>query len=113
VIPPTPGPWHVALDDGTTVYSDHLHTGVAACSPDPMCREHYQGGPGGNYFAPPDSLGERQANARLISRALAMRDLLFAIEKHIRNGADPVEGKELRISIQEMLEFLLPGVFPP
>ena len=114
MIGPTPGPWRVDLLDGTTVYSDHLHTGVAACAPDPMCREHYVGGPvGGNYFAPPDSLGERQANARLISRALMMRDLLFAIEKHIRAGADPAEGRELRISIQECVEFLLPGVFPP
>jgi hypothetical protein len=101
----------VALDDGTTVYSDHLHTGVAACSPDPMCREHYKGGPvGGNYFAPSDSLGERQANARLIARAPAMRDLLLAIELHVRKGADPREGHELRLSVQETLEFL--GVLP-
>ena len=111
MIPPTPGPWHVALDDGTTVYSDHLHTGVAACAPDPMCREHYKGGPGGGvHFAPADSLGERQANAALIARAPAMRDLLLAIELHVRKGADPREGHELRLSVQEMLEYF--GILP-
>ena len=111
MIPCTPGPWHIALDDGTTVYSDHLHTGVAACGPDPMCREHYAGGAGGGvHFAPSDSLGERQANARLISRAWAMRELLVAIESHIQRGAPREEGLELRESVREMLEYL--GVLP-
>jgi len=111
MIPATPGPWHVALDDGTTVYSDHLHTGVAACAPDPMCREHYKGGPGGGvHFAPSDSLGERQANARLIARAPAMLDLLLAIEMHARGPRDSRAGHELRVSVQEMLEHL--GVLP-
>ena len=76
-----------------------------------MCREHYAGGAGGGvHFAPPDSLGERQANARLISRALQMRDLLLAIELHVRNGANAREGHELRLSVQETLEYL--GVLP-
>jgi hypothetical protein len=117
MIPATPGPWQVDTLDGTTVYSDHLHLGVAACAPDPMCREHYRGGlVGGNYFAPPDSLGERQANARLISRAPAMRDLLLALELHMRVAGNKrqaehaAEGRELRVSVQEMLEYL--GILP-
>lgn len=55
----------------TTVFSERLHVGVAACGPDPMCKEHYRGGAGaGHFFAPPESLEERLANAQLIKRAL-------------------------------------------
>lgn len=68
----TPGPWLVYE---TTVYSPDRHRGVAACAPDPFCKEHYAGGPGGNFFAPPEDLAERLANAQLIAAAL---DLLEA-----------------------------------
>jgi hypothetical protein len=62
----TPFPWLLA-EDGTTLYSGSLHTGVASTAPYPMCREHYQGGPGGGvYFAPPETLEERKANAQVI-----------------------------------------------
>lgn len=61
----TPFPWLLDLD-GTVIYS-HTMTGVCATGPDPMCREHYQGGPGGgHYFAPPTDLEERKANAQVI-----------------------------------------------
>ncbi len=36
--------------------------------------------------------------------------LLLAIELHVRNGADAREGHELRLSVQETLEYL--GVLP-
>ncbi len=72
----TVGPYAV---HETTVYSEKLHVGVAACGPDPMCKEHYQGGAGGgNFFAPPESLEERRANAQRIARALNAHDELLA-----------------------------------
>jgi hypothetical protein len=65
---PTAGPYRV---HETTVFSEQLHVGVAACGPDPMCKVHYHGGqPGGHFFAPPDSLEEQRANAQLVARAL-------------------------------------------
>lgn len=62
----TPFPWLLA-EDGTTIYSGSMHTGVASTAPDPMCREHYTGGPGGGvHFSPSPDLEERKANALVI-----------------------------------------------
>lgn len=54
--------------DGTMVFSTSMK-GVAACAADPFCKEHYQGGPGGHFFAPAPSDVERQANATRIAQA--------------------------------------------
>lgn len=76
---PTSGPYRVYE---TTVFSERLHVGVAACGPDPMCKEHYRGGVGaGHFFAPPESLEERLANAQLIARALNAHDELVVCLK--------------------------------
>jgi hypothetical protein len=51
---PTPRPWSVTEFDEVVIVGAGGHVGVAATGPDPMCREHYRGGPiGGRYFAPP------------------------------------------------------------
>lgn len=79
---PTRRPWVLDSLDGTTLYSAAGHTGVAAFGPDPLCREHYKGGsPGGNYFAPPETLAERQANARLVLAAVQRYDELLLVVK--------------------------------
>jgi len=81
MVEPTPRPWALDSLDGTTLYSASGHTGVAAFAPDPLCREHYQGGPGGHYFAPPKTLAERQANARLVLEAVQRYDELLLVVK--------------------------------
>jgi hypothetical protein len=80
VTAPTARPW--VLDSvGTTLYAADRHTGVAAFGPDPLCREHYQGGPNGHYFAPAESVAERQANARLVLEAVTRYDELLLVLK--------------------------------
>jgi hypothetical protein len=70
----TPRPWR--CNDGATVFSDHLHQGVASTAPDPFCREHYVSGPGGHYFAPSDDPRERAANAAFIVLACNLHEEL-------------------------------------
>lgn len=91
----TPAPWHVAVHDGTTVYSGHLHTGVAACAPDPLPPPHIAGG---NHFAPSEDLEERKANARLIAAAPTMYQALLAFEREVssRFGCDADMSDDLR-----------------
>lgn len=76
---PTAGPYRVYE---TTVFSERLHVGVAACGPDPMCKEHYRGGPGGHFFAPPESREVQLANALLVGRALnAHAELVWCLKR--------------------------------
>ncbi len=78
----TPGPYVLSDVDGTTIYSRDRMTGICACAPDPLCREHYRGGPfGGNYFAPPSTQAEQQANARFVFDAITRYDELLVLVK--------------------------------
>lgn len=62
-----PGSVYVSEFDGTTICASN-HKGVAATAPDPLCREHYKGGPvGGHHFAPDESPERQKGNAARIA----------------------------------------------
>lgn len=74
-------PYHVSDFDGTTICGPG-HVGIAACAADPLCKEHYVGGPfGGHYFAPVSDPAEQKAiAANLVKAANCHDDLVGVVE---------------------------------
>lgn len=72
----SPGNLRVSEFDGTTVGLSN-HTGVASTAPDPLCREHYRGGPfRGHHFAPVSDVEVQKANAARIALTWNAHDAL-------------------------------------
>lgn len=90
----TKGTLYVSEADGTTICASDHH-GVAATAPDPLCKEHYVGGPiGGNYFAPIEDPLAQKANAARIALAWNCFDELVESLTELARTVDELEDEE-------------------